>query len=729
MNRPKVEILAPAGSYESMTAAISAGADAVYIGGSRFGARAYADNLDEERMLEAIDHAHLHGCRLYMTVNTLMKDKEMDQLFDYMDPYYRQGLDAAIVQDPGVFAFLKKHFPGLHLHGSTQMTVTGVYGARLLKEAGASRVVMAREVSLEEIRKIKEQVDIEIEAFVHGALCYCYSGQCLLSSVIGGRSGNRGRCAQPCRLPYEAIRDGKDIGKKNERYIMSLKDLCTLDLIPDMIEAGIYSMKIEGRMKSPRYTAGVVSMYRKYTDMYLRNGREGYSVDPADKQMLLELFDRGGFTDGYYKKHNGRDMVALHEKPQFREVDKDLLDHLDEAYVKNPGQVEISGKAAVKAGEASSLTLSCGQTTVTVYGQATETAKNQPMTEEKVLRQIGKTGGSDFVFRELSARTEGDPFIPVQALNELRRTGFQALREEILKPWKRGEGIRPSEKEEKKEKEADPAGGRLKITASAEDAKTAECLAAVEGISRICLDSAVIGANEWKRLAAICHEQDKECWLIMPRIFRTEAERYFLEHKQELEEAGFDGLLLGSLEETGFLKDQDVKLPIAFDSGIYVFNKEGEQALKGLGARFLTLPAELNGRELQELGCGGKEMVVYGRLPLMVSAQCIQRTADRCSRRPGILSVRDRMGKEFPVRNVCRFCYNVIYNTSPLSLHGMEEMVRRLGPASVRLAFTTETKEEAQEIARAFVRGFGEGQETLFPGRDFTRGHFKRGVE
>ena len=196
MNRKQVEILAPAGSYESMKAAVNAGADAVYIGGSRFGARAYAENLDEETMLKAIDYVHLHGCRLYMTVNTLMKEEELAGLFEYLNPYYMQGLDAAIVQDFGVFSYLRDHFPGLHLHASTQMTITGPYGARLLKEMGASRIVTARELSLEEIREIRDQVDIEIESFVHGALCYCYSGQCLMSSLIGGRSGNRGRCAQ-----------------------------------------------------------------------------------------------------------------------------------------------------------------------------------------------------------------------------------------------------------------------------------------------------------------------------------------------------------------------------------------------------------------------------------------------------------------------------------------------------------------------------------------------------
>ena len=275
MDRGKrLEVLAPAGSVESMKAAIAAGADAVYMGGSRFGARAYADNPDEDGMLRAIDYIHLHGRRLYMTVNTLFREEEMEELYAYLLPYYREGLDAVIVQDLGVMDFIRRHFPGLDLHASTQMTITSPYGARLLKEMGASRVVTARELTLEEIRGIRDQVDIEIESFVHGALCYCYSGQCLMSSLIGGRSGNRGRCAQPCRLPYDAFESGKKetVNSPKERYLLSLKDLCTLDLLPQIAEAGVYSLKIEGRMKSPRYTAGVVRVYRKYVDRYLEYG-------------------------------------------------------------------------------------------------------------------------------------------------------------------------------------------------------------------------------------------------------------------------------------------------------------------------------------------------------------------------------------------------------------------------------------------------------------------------
>ncbi|RGY97845.1 U32 family peptidase [Clostridium sp. AM58-1XD] len=713
-----------------MTAAVAAGADAVYIGGNRFGARAYADNLDEEKMLEAIEYMHLHGGRLYMTVNTLMKDGEMDELYDYLNPYYRQGLDAAIVQDLGVFSFLREHFPGLHLHASTQMTVTGVYGARLLKDLGAERVVTARELSLEEISRIRRNVDVEIESFVHGALCYCYSGQCLLSSVIGGRSGNRGRCAQPCRLPYDVKRGGKEIGKRDERYVMSLKDLCTLDLIPDMIEAGIDSMKIEGRMKSPRYTAGVVSIYRKYVDSYLKDGRDGYRVDPADKKCLLDLFDRGGFTEGYYRKHNGRDMVALHEKPQFREINQKLFDELDEKYVNSHVQRMVFGKAVLKEGEPSSLTLSSGSTSVTVYGKVSETAQNQPITEEKLLRQMKKTGGTQFAFERLEGEVAGRPFVPVQELNELRRRGFEYLEKEILKPFHREDGRKPLKDDFTSSDWKNGAGpGTVKITASAEQKKTAERLAGTDGISRIYLDSNTIDADQWKELCGLCHKNKKECYLMLPQIFRTEAESYFIKHKSTLKEAGFDGVLLRSMEEVGFLNNQEVRLPMMFDSCLYIFNRKAEMVMRDIGASALTLPAELNEKELKNLDCSGKELIAYGYLPLMVSAQCVKKTVDGCSKKPEILYMKDRMGKEFPVRNHCRFCYNTIYNMNPLSLHGQESRIRALGPDSIRLSFTIETEEESAEIAEAFVRGYEQGSEIRLPVREFTRGHFKRGVE
>lgn len=243
----RAELLAPAGSFESMVAAVNAGADAVYMGGSRFGARAYAENPDTGKMIEALDFCHLHGVKLYMTVNTLLKEQEMGDLYDFLAPFYEHGLDAAIVQDFGVLRYLKRQFPELDLHASTQMTDQSAEGAAILEKFGVTRVVTSRELTLPEIRNIHEKTDLEIESFVHGALCYSYSGQCLLSSMIGGRSGNRGRCAQPCRLPWHFSREPRGAGE----YLLSPKDICTLKILPEILEAGVYSLKIEGRMKRP----------------------------------------------------------------------------------------------------------------------------------------------------------------------------------------------------------------------------------------------------------------------------------------------------------------------------------------------------------------------------------------------------------------------------------------------------------------------------------------------
>ena len=311
-----VELLAPAGSYESLRAAVNAGADAVYIGGSRFGARAYADNPDENALLDGIGYCHLHGKKLYMTVNTLLKEEELEQeLYSYLLPYYQAGLDGVIVQDFGVVQYLAEHFPGLPVHASTQMTITGCDSVRVLQRHGVTRVVPARELSLDEVQQIIEETGIEVETFVHGALCYCYSGQCLFSSMIGGRSGNRGRCAQPCRLPFRR-EDGERNVLGSQKYLLSMKDLCTLELLPEIVGAGIASLKIEGRMKRPEYTAGVVSIYRKYLDrLEQMDGKpKHWKADPEDLRTLMDLYNRGGFTGGYYHQHNGPKMMSM-ERP------------------------------------------------------------------------------------------------------------------------------------------------------------------------------------------------------------------------------------------------------------------------------------------------------------------------------------------------------------------------------------------------------------------------------
>ena len=771
MEKRKVEILAPAGSYESMVAAVNAGANAVYIGGSRFGARAYADNLDEEAMIRAIDFVHLHNCRIYMTVNTLVKEKELPELYGYLKPYYEAGLDAVLVQDLGVFSYIREHFPDLPLHISTQMTVTGKYSAADLKRMGAVRVVPARELSLKEIREIGETTGLEVETFVHGALCYCYSGQCLFSSLIGGRSGNRGRCAQTCRLPFDVEKGDKVLGGKNEKYVLSLKDLCTLDLLPEILEAGVCSLKIEGRMKSPRYTAGVVSIYRKYVDMYLAHGCSGYRVDPADRRALLELFDRGGQSEGYYKEHNGRDMVVLKEKPAFREPDQELFDHLDRTYVDAVKKEPIRGTALVTEGKPVRLTVEYSPSlepaetmedgmavlepvSVACTGDLAETAKNAPMDGDRIRKQLMKTGDSPFFFEELEVLVEGKVFLPVQALNRLRREALEELCRAVTERFRRKSGEEHKNTEEEgAERAAAGENGEEKGTglqACLDGQKTApefavsvsnmdqlrEALALVrekreagaETPFGIYLAGEEFDPGQWKELADRCHKAGSACYLMMPRIFRSQAEQFFLVHMEELKNAGFDAIGVGSMEEPGFLRKHLPEMKQYFDHGMYVFNHRAEKAMKAYGASRVTLPVELNARELSDAGVRG-ELIVYGYLPMMVSAQCVKKTMEGCTGRPEVLYLRDRKGKAFPVKNQCRFCFNTIYNESPLSLLGLSGEVARLSPAAYRIILTLEDKETAKRVLRSFYEEYMEGKKQDPPSGNFTRGHFKRGVE
>ena len=822
MEKRQVEILAPAGSFDSMKAAVAAGADAVYMGGSRFGARAYADNPDEKGLLEAIDYVHLHGRRLYMTVNTLFKEDELEELENYMRPYCDRGLDGVIVQDLGALAFMRQHFPGLELHSSTQMTVTSVYGARMMKEMGCSRVVTAREMSLEEIRRIHDEADIEIESFVHGALCYCYSGQCLMSSLIGGRSGNRGRCAQPCRLPYSVYEPGdisrmngkhsvpeqagqagarsrisEQTGKKNrgkkpassgqpgpsplnkssERYVLSLKDLCTLDILPDIIEAGVYSLKIEGRMKSPRYTAGVVSIYRKYVDRYLEQGRDGYCVEPEDRKMLLDLFDRGGFTDGYYARHNGRGMVALREKTEFREGNQKLFEYLDKTYVEAELKEKVRGHVELAEGEPSRLTLECRKEKVQVLGQAPQAAEKQPMTREKVLKQLNKTGGSPFCFETLTAQIEGDLFLPVQALNELRRTGFQELETKLTGARAMtGEGGMGAESRQE-ENGADGAAlvighssaalesrsvliqtaapqsqpgltqspaqppAQPVLTAFLEETAQLSPVLARGEISVVYLDADGFSPDQWRDIANRCHDRGKQCWLALPQIFRSHAQRYLGASRHLLCQAGFDGVLIRALEETVWLKDlmeqekPELPLPFGMDASVYGWNSRSAKVLASVGASVLAMPWELNSREMEPVleTCRGlgltSELIIYGNAPMMVSAQCITNTVKGCTHKRGTLMMKDRTGAVLPVKNHCSFCYNTIYNPAPLSLLGSEKLVRRLRAERLRLQFTVEGTEQTEKVLDAFIGSFVYDRDVEVPFRDFTRGHFKRGVE
>ena len=803
--KDRVEILAPAGSMECLKAAITAGADAVYTGGALFGARAYAHNLTEEELLEAIDYVHLHGRRLYLTVNTLIKDREMEkQMYDYLLPYYRQGLDAVIVQDIGLFRFIRKHFPDLPIHASTQMTLTGVDGAKFLEKEGAQRIVTSRELSMAEVKKIADETELEIESFVHGALCYCYSGQCLFSSFIGGRSGNRGQCAQPCRLLYRTPE------AKRPQYLLSLKDICTLELIPEMIESGIYSFKIEGRMKKPEYAAAVAFQYRKYADLYLKYYEEcpaeedpaayamkKYRVREEDRQMLLDLYNRGGFHTGYYHTQNGREMISLNrpnhagvpavkvlakkgrtvtakaltdlypqdiiELPMRRGREKAdnytckdavrkgmnvqipvfadtpfkrdeiwmrtrnsvLIERLHEEFVNGKIKERICGTFRLYPQETATLTVKCRDAEITVAGEKAQEALSQPMSRERIEKQLRKTGNTEFEFSFLKAEIGEKVFLPMQSLNELRREALETLEKVICEKYRRsGEVKDPEEdKTELSMKEEVLSGW----TASVRTAEQMEVILEEEAIGRIYVDCTMF-PRIWEKDSYVewitkVHAAGKEIYLVMPYIFRERTRKQYEAAYNRIFGAGWDGILIANYESFAFLKEHGYTGRIMTDYNLYEFNQESRKFWKEKGVFEFTAPVELTERELQDLRVKDGEVIVYGYLPMMVSAGCIQKTTRGCLKKSGQTTITDRYRNPFVVKNECDYCYNILYNYVPLYLGDRMEEVYQIGPGRIRLMFTTERQQEVRQILNAYF----EGKE--LPEGTYTRGHWKRGIK
>ena len=731
--RGMIELLAPAGSYESFLGAIYAGADAVYAGGEKFGARAYAQNFREEELLAAIDEAHIYGKKLYLTVNTLLKNQEMEKLlYEYLAPFYERGLDGVIVQDLGVLRFIRRNFPGLPLHASTQMTVTGIHSVKLLEEEGASRVVPARELSLKELKAIHRASPLELEVFIHGALCYCYSGQCLFSSILGGRSGNRGRCAQPCRLPYQPSRDGKTY--KKSTHLLSPKDLCALKLLPEIIQAGCSSFKIEGRMKQAAYTSGVVSVYRKYLDRYLELERQfqgkpdqeelikaAYQTEEEDERLLQELFSRGGFNQGYYKQHNGPWMMAFeNEKKTTRET-----------FEIRKKQEKIKGNLILFSESPAILEVSFGKNQVTLTDGLVQKAQKQPVTRERILEQMNKLGNTPFCFEEFHLEMDENIFIPMKVLSRMRREALEQLQEQILSSYRR---ILPVREEHQKlsgnQSVPKTRVSSLPLYASCETREQfAACLKCRElaGIygPLSCIEEA---------LEKGVHNE-KELYLLLPRIVRGEIPTEILIRMEKALEKGAKGFYVSSLEAFGALRERGWSSYCVMDPSLYTWNREAQVFLGEKSVLRDGVPLELNYKELLHRDNHSSELMIYGYLPLMVSAQCVRKNLYRCTREGGRVYMKDRKGKQFPVVCVCdpwqngenQMCYNVIYNHLPYGLLAEWKQAENLQPASLRMAFTVENQAEVKKVLKDFTGTYK--YETEPPARDFTKGHFKREVE
>ena len=705
MRNKDFELLAPAGSLEILKGVIESGADAVYVGGSMFGARAYANNFTEEELLEAIDFAHLRGVKVYLTVNTLIKNSEFSKLYDYLLVYYKRGLDAVIVQDIGVVKAIHEYFPSMEIHTSTQMTVTGADGVRFLSQFGVTRVVMAREVSLAEMKCIHEETGMELEAFVHGALCYSYSGQCLFSSILGGRSGNRGRCAQPCRLPYTVE------GKKDE-YILSLKDMCGIKALDKLHDAGVYSLKIEGRMKQLEYACGVVKYYRSYIDSMK-------PVTDADYDRIKALGNRCGFTDRYYFDHNGSDMVT-YVKPNFV---SNAAEPLPEKR-----KLSIEGELVLREGEPGSLTVKRGDVTYKASIEPVSAALKAPLDKKAAIDRINKTGDTDFEFSHIKAQIGENVFVPNGALNKLRRDAISGLCDKLLKKYYRNDARYADmskltalpEHVVKSDAAHDEAINDYTTICSCMTRAQLDTLIGYE-----CFDVFYLDFDMYERKTLIQQfaddvqsltKRNKKVYLMLPTIFRADSSDYFVSIAKELDKVSFEGFVVKNYEELYLTENLFTGKKVILDHNMYTFNDVSKSAFFEHGVSGDTVPLELNSREIMHRNNIGSQMIVYGYYPLMTTANCVHKNTKGCDKKQKLIYLKDRYNKSFAVCNNCKECYNTIYNSLPTMLTKNIGKLKEAGIRSFRYSFTIETPKQIKAVMDDKVA-------------EYTNGHYKRGVE
>ena len=705
MRNKDFELLAPAGNLEIFKGVIESGADAVYVGGSMFGARAYANNFTEEELLEAIDFAHLRGVKVYLTVNTLIKNSEFSKLYDYLLVYYKRGLDAVIVQDIGVVKAIHEYFPSMEIHTSTQMTVTGADGVRFLSQFGVTRVVMAREVSLAEMKRIHEETGMELEAFVHGALCYSYSGQCLFSSILGGRSGNRGRCAQPCRLPYTVE------GKKDE-YILSLKDMCGIKALDKLHDAGVYSLKIEGRMKQLEYACGVVKYYRSYID-------SKKPVSDADYDRIKALGNRCGFTDRYYFDHNGSDMVT-YVKPNF----------VSNAAEPSPEKrkLSIEGELVLREGEPGSLTVKRGDVTYKASIEPVSAALKAPLDKKAAIDRINKTGDTDFEFSHIKAQIGENVFVPNGALNKLRRDAISGLCDKLLEKYYRNDARYTDmsrltalpEHVVKSDAAHDEAINDYTTICSCMTRAQLDTLIGYE-----CFDVFYLDFDMYDRKTLIQQfaddvqsltKRNKKVYLMLPTIFRADSSDYFVSIAKELDKVSFEGFVVKNYEELYLTENLFTGKKVILDHNMYTFNDVSKSAFFEHGVSGDTVPLELNSREIMHRNNIGSQMIVYGYYPLMTTANCVHKNTKGCDKKQKLIYLKDRYNKSFAVCNNCKECYNTIYNSLPTMLTKNISKLKEAGIRSFRYSFTIETPKQIKAVMDDKVA-------------EYTNGHYKRGVE
>lgn len=647
-----MELLAPAGSFESLKAAVASGADAVYFGGTALNARVFGKNFTDEELKDAARYLRLCGVKSYLTLNTLVSDKEIKDLFPFIKLVNEAGIDAVIVQDIGLLRYLRQIAPDLPVHASTQMTIHNLDGVKLAEKMGFSRVVLSRELPESEIRYICENSPVEIEAFIHGALCMCYSGQCYMSSVIGERSGNRGKCAQPCRKPYE------------NGYELSLKDLCMAKDFKRFINCGVHSLKIEGRMKSPEYVAGVVSVYRKLID-------ENRNATDEEMKKLAKLFSRDGFTNDYFEDRPSEKMFGVRTEENKAETRETEVLYNDK---KIDARLKFTAKADVP------MTLS-----MEAVGKRAEVSEQAPFVAQKVAttvsdceKQLSKLGETVFVMREFECELDDGLFIPVGALNRLRRACVEALEKEISSvPERRFVNFKKEE-----------------ITESISDKIIAYCVTKEQA-------EAVKDMVDEIRLPYYLVDKSyngKVCAVLQNIMFDRELSQ--VEKKlSELKEMGIDAVSCGNIGQIEMCKRVGFS-KINTETSLNIFNSESISEAKDLGFSSVNLSFEANSAQIRDmkkaLPCN---MFVYGRYPVMTIQNCLMKNRGECISFKGYSELKDTTGRRFPV-----FCLpphrNVIYNAVPLYLGDKAELIPN-GVGKL-FFFTTESGDEAVRILNMY---------------------------
>ena len=681
-----MEILSPAGSYEALCAAVNYGADAVYVGGTRFSARRGAQNFSDDELVQAVDFCHVRGVKVYVCCNTLMKETELAEAMEFIRYLYVIGVDALIIQDLGLLSRVRRELPDMPVHASTQMTLTNTDGVNLLAELGAKRVVLAREVTKNELALICKNARAEIEYFVHGALCISYSGQCLMSSLLGTRSGNRGGCAQPCRLPYTLLKDG--VAVTDKQALLCPKDLCLADRIQELKEMGVASLKIEGRMKSPEYVAMV-------TQVYKRAVTEG--VTDREIQDMLKFFSRGGSCYGYFDGCSyGKMMDPL--------GDSKIASTLP-VLEKQKRQVPAFLSLVAKVDEALSLTMTVESgEMVTVSGEVCEEARVRATEKERMEEQLKKLGETPFYAKEIEISASDNVAVPIKDLNALRRQAAEELEAVIVNKYKRA----PVERDA-----VERAGTtKSRVLSICAEVATEEQLRAVaeSGISRVYLPE-----NLWH----LAHLVEEPVLQFAP----------LYKEGQTLSEESAETVCVQNPGQIQMVRGKN----IVCGHRLNVTNSETVEKLAALGASCVVLSPELNTKGIMAVSRRTSvplEVIGYGRLPLMLMANCVIKSSGNCGGEQtcgtGDFALLDRKGEAFPVRPTK--CGNVIYNAKPVYMADRLGEVQELGVDSLRMCFTDEGYEKVCRLIQEYKAGIA-GEAVKPPKGDFTRGHFYRGMQ